>query len=239
MSEASNLLRLQEIDLELMKSKKTAEALPQRARVEAARAASKKVAGELTKIVGQRKDLEIEINDLAESKKFFSEKVTEIQEGTYNQDFRDAQEMEHNLSSLAKRLEKCDFETDRLIPQLETVERAEANARALADKLAREEAAQLESFKAAMAQITDQVKALAAERERIVAALPAQLVSAYEAARKRFGGLAVETLVGNRPSACRVTLQPSSFTDIRRSGAEVTTCPYCKRILVVSGEGEE
>lgn len=239
MSEASELLRLQEIDLELLRSRKTAEELPQRNRVEAARAASKKVAGELTKIVGQRKDLEIELNDLAESKRFFSEKVTEIQTGTYNQDFRSAQDMELNLSTLAKKLEKVDFDTDKLLPQLETVERAEANARALAEKLEREQAAQLESFKQAMAQITDQVKKLAAERERIVADLPAKLVADYEAARKRFGGVAVETLVGNRPSACRVALQPSSYTDIRRSGSEVTTCPYCKRILVVSNEGEE
>lgn len=236
MSEASALLRLQEIDLELMRAKKNAEALPQRQKVAAARAAAKKVAGELTKIVGQRKDLEIELADLEDSKKFFSEKVTEIQSGSYNQDFRSAQDMEFNLATLAKKLEKCDYDTEHLLPRLETVERAEKNARALADKLEREEAAQLASFKQAMDEITAQVKSLAAERERIVASLPGSLVTSYEAARKRFGGVAVETLVGNRPSACRVALQPSSFTDIRRSGAEVTTCPYCKRILVVSNK---
>lgn len=236
MSEASALLRLQEIDLELMRAKKNAEALPQRQKVAAARAAAKKVAGELTKIVGQRKDLEIELADLEDSKKFFSEKVTEIQSGSYNQDFRSAQDMEFNLATLAKKLEKCDYDTEHLLPRLETVERAEKNARALADKLEREEAAQLASFKQAMDKITAQVKSLAAERERIVASLPGSLVTSYEAARKRFGGVAVETLVGNRPSACRVALQPSSFTDIRRSGAEVTTCPYCKRILVVSNK---
>ncbi len=236
MSEASALLRLQEIDLELMRAKKNAEALPQRQKVAAARAAAKKVAGELTKIVGQRKDLEIELADLEDSKKFFSEKVTEIQSGSYDQDFRSAQDMEFNLATLAKKLEKCDYDTEHLLPRLETVERAEKNARALADKLEREEAAQLASFKQAMDEITAQVKSLAAERERIVASLPGSLVASYEAARKRFGGVAVETLVGNRPSACRVALQPSSFTDIRRSGSEVTTCPYCKRILVVSNE---
>ena len=226
MSEASELLRLQEIDLELMRTKKTAEALPQR----------QKVAGELTKIVGQRKDLEIELADLDDSKRFFSEKVTEIQDGTYNQDFRSAQDMEYNLATLAKKIEKCDYDTEHLLPRLETVERAEKNARALAEKLEREEAAQVASFKQAMDKITEQVKTLAFERERIVADLPASIVTSYEAARKRFGGVAVETLVGNRPSACRVALQPSSFTDIRRSGAEVTTCPYCKRILVVTNE---
>ena len=56
MSEATALLRLQEIDLELMRSKKVAQDLPQRAKVEAARAAVKKVMGELTKIIGQRKE---------------------------------------------------------------------------------------------------------------------------------------------------------------------------------------
>lgn len=236
MSEASELLRLQEIDLELMRTKKTAEALPQRQKVAAARAAAKKVAGELTKIVGQRKDLEIELADLDDSKRFFSEKVTEIQDGTYNQDFRSAQDMEYNLATLAKKIEKCDYDTEHLLPRLETVERAEKNARALAEKLEREEAAQVASFKQTMDKITEQVKALASERERIVADLPASIVTSYEAARKRFGGVAVETLVGNRPSACRVALQPSSFIDIRRSGAEVTTCPYCKRILVVANE---
>lgn len=236
MSEASELLRLQEIDLELMRTKKTAEALPQRQKVAAARAAAKKIAGELTKIVGQRKDLEIELADLDDSKRFFSEKVTEIQDGTYNQDFRSAQDMEYNLATLAKKIEKCDYDTEHLLPRLETVERAEKNARALAEKLEREEAAQVASFKQAMDKITEQVKALASEHERIVADLPASIVTSYEAARKRFGGVAVETLVGNRPSACRVALQPSSFTDIRRSGAEVTTCPYCKRILVVTNE---
>ena len=220
MSEASALLRLQEIDLELMRTKKTAEALPQRQKVAAARAAAKKVAGELTKIVGQRKDLEIELNELEDSKKFF----------------RSAQELDFTLSTLAKKIEKCDYDTEHLLPRLETAERAEKNARALADRLEKEEAAQVASFKEAMEQITSRVKSLAAERERIVASLPATLVASYEAARKRFGGVAVETLDGNRPSACRVALQPSSFTDIRRSGAEVTTCPYCKRILVVATE---
>ena len=236
MSEASELLRLQEIDLELMRSKKTAEALPQRQKVAAARAASKKVAGELTKIVGQRKDLEIELADLKEAKEFFSGKMAEIQDGTYNQDFRSAQDMEHNLASLAKKIEKCDYDTEHLLPRLETVERAEKNARALADKLQREQDAQVASFTQEMEKITAGVKALAAERERIVASLPSQLVATYEAARKRFGGVAVETLTGNRPSACRVALQPSSFTEIRRSGNEITTCPYCKRMLVVTNE---
>lgn len=236
MSEQTALLRLQEIDLELMRSKKVASELPQRAKVQAARAAAKKVAGELTKIVGQRKDVEIELAELESNKKFLESKVTEVQTAVANGTYHDAQSFEAALSMLAKKLEKIGFDTDRYLEQLETVERAEKNARALADKIAAEEQAQTDSFKADMDTIKADVEKLAAERKEILGQISASNLKAYEAAKERFGGIAVETLVGNRPSVCRVALQPSSYTDIRRTGAQITTCPYCKRMLVVAQE---
>lgn len=236
MSEQTALLRLQEIDLELMRSKKVASELPQRAKVQAARAAAKKVAGELTKIVGQRKDVEIELAELESNKKFLESKVTEVQTAVANGTYHDAQSFEAALSMLAKKLEKIGFDTDRYLEQLETVERAEKNARALADKIAAEEQAQTDSFKADMDTIKADVEKLAAERKEILGQISASNLKAYEAAKERFGGIAVETLVGNRPSVCRVALQPSSYTDIKRTGAQITTCPYCKRMLVVAQE---
>lgn len=236
MSEQTALLRLQEIDLELMRSKKVASELPQRAKVQAARAAAKKVAGELTKIVGQRKDVEIELAELESNKKFLESKVTEVQTAVANGTYHDAQSFEAALSMLAKKLEKIGFDSDRYLEQLETVERAEKNARALADKIAAEEQAQTDSFKADMDTIKADVEKLAAERKDILGQISAANLKAYEAAKERFGGIAVETLVGNRPSVCRVALQPSSYTDIRRTGAQITTCPYCKRMLVVAQE---
>ncbi len=236
MSEQTALLRLQEIDLELMRSKKVASELPQRAKVQAARAAAKKVASELTKIVGQRKDVEIELAELESNKKFLESKVTEVQTAVANGTYHDAQSFEAALSMLAKKLEKIGFDSDRYLEQLETVERAEKNARALADKIAAEEQAQTDSFKADMDTIKADVEKLAAERKEILEQISAANLKAYEAAKERFGGIAVETLVGNRPSVCRVALQPSSYTDIRRTGAQITTCPYCKRMLVVAQE---
>lgn len=236
MSEQTALLRLQEIDLELMRSKKVASELPQRAKVQAARAAAKKVAGELTKIVGQRKDVEIELSELESNKKFLESKVTEVQTAVANGTYHDAQSFEAALSMLAKKLEKIEFDSERYLEQLETVERAEKNARALADKIAAEEQAQTDSFKADMDTIKSDVEKLAAERKEILEQVSATNLKAYEAAKERFGGIAVETLVGNRPSVCRVALQPSSYTDIRRTGAQITTCPYCKRMLVVAQE---
>ncbi len=236
MSEQTALLRLQEIDLELMRTKKVASELPQRAKVQAARAAAKKVSAELTKIVGQRKDVEIELAELESNKKYLESKVTEVQTAVANGTYHDAQSFEAALSMLAKKLEKIAFDSDRYLEKLETVERAEKNARDLADKIAAEEQAQTDSFKADMDTIKSDVEKLAAERTEVLAQISAANLKAYEAAKERFGGIAVESLTGNRPSVCRVALQPSSYTDIRRTGAQITTCPYCKRMLIVSQE---
>ncbi len=236
MSEQTALLRLQEIDLELMRTKKVASELPQRAKVQAARAAAKKVSAELTKIVGQRKDVEIELAELESNKKYLESKVTEVQTAVANGTYHDAQSFEAALSMLAKKLEKIAFDSDRYLEKLETVERAEKNARDLADKIAAEEQAQTDSFKADMDTIKADVEKLAAERTEVLAQISAANLKAYEAAKERFGGIAVESLTGNRPSVCRVALQPSSYTDIRRTGAQITTCPYCKRMLIVSQE---
>ena len=237
LSEATALLRLQEIDLTLLRQRKVADELPQRAKILAARQAAKKVSSELSNISFERKDLEIDINDLGERKTMLEGKVEEVHAGSGDgSDYRSVQDAELSLSTLAKKLEKVDYDTERALERLEKVEVAEKNAKALLERISAEEASLTAAYKQAIADIETLVKKLAAERAHIVSSLPKERVDAYEKARKRFGGLAVETLEGNRPSACRVALQPSSYADIRRSGSDVTTSPYCHRILVVSKE---
>lgn len=239
MSQASDLLRLQDIDLALIRCRAAVAELPQRARLAAARAAAKRVSGELTKIMGRRKDVEIELADLEQARADYVAKVDEAQARADEAGgYRDATGVEAQLSNLAKRIEKADFETERLLAELETVEKAERNASELREKLDAQRAELEASLESDVKRLKDEAQALLAERSELTGRMEQPLLSGYERAAKRFGGVAVETLSGNRPSACRVVLQPSSFTDIRR-GPAITTCPYCKRILVVSDEGGE
>jgi len=62
--------------------------------------------------------------------------------------------------------------------------------------------------------------------------LSEEVLATYDAAVKRFGGLAVESLSSNVPSTCRVKLQPAIFQKLQR-GPRITECPYCHRMLVV------
>ena len=237
MSEATALVRLQEIDLALHRHKKAAEELPQRSQVAASRAAEKKVASKLTHLLGQRKDAEMDLGELEERKAMLEAKVDEVQsEAANGADYHATQGLDAQLSSLAKKLEKVSFDTDCTFERLEALEQSEREAQTLAERLCTQERAQTDAWRSAAAGITQQVKILSAERESVVAQISPALIERYEKAKKRFGGVAVETLNGNRPSACRVTLQPSSFADIMHSANEITTCPYCKRILVVFKE---
>lgn len=236
MTRTEALVRLQEVDLELLRRDRALAALPQRAKIREIRAAAKKLASELTKVVGARKDAEMELAENGEQHDKMAGLVDQVQADAAEgpQDFRAARDLEQQLTHLAKRLEKLEFERREIEARLTKLRATEDNARSVAERLSREGHAQAEAYARDSSGITAEVERLKAERERLVASLDDALVARYEAARERFGGLAVETLTGNRPSVCRVTLQPSAFADIRRSGDEICECPYCHRILVTS-----
>lgn len=233
MTEPEALVRLQEIDLSLIRCRNTIAALPQRKKILAVRAARKKIATEVTHIVGQRKDLEMEIEDNGKERASFEAKVEEAQveaaEGS--SEFRHAKDLEERLSLYAKRLEKLSYEDDQLTDELEKIEHAERNAHDLDARLVEQEAALTEAFRSDAGSIQEEVDQLEAERAQVGADLTPELVARYDKACKRFSGIAVEHLEGNKPSACRVTLQPSQFSDLAH-GPVITECPYCHRILV-------
>ena len=243
MKETEALLGLQKIDLELMRYAKTLRAMPQTKKIDAAKLARKKIASQLAKIVGQRKDCEMEIEDNEAEHQRMADKTAEIQaayeggQATY----REVQDLERNLTSLAKHREKLEFSHRELVAKLDKLKLAENTAHAVDDRLQEEVAALEESFRQDTADIAAKVAELKQEREHCLRNMSDSVKADYEAAFKRFGGLAVESLNGNVPSICHVQLQPSQFGDIKK-GPEITECPYCHRMLVTAdmfGDGDE
>lgn len=106
MNDYEALLRLQQIDLELMRDSRRLKAMPQQKRIQAADAAKRKVAGELTKIVGQRKDAELELQDAEADHEHLMQKTDEVKALAQEGDYRQASSIEQQLTSLAKKMEK-------------------------------------------------------------------------------------------------------------------------------------
>ena len=239
MTEATALLSLQDLDIRLLKCASTLAAMPQRARLRTIDLARRKVSSELTGIVGQRKDAELEIADIRENLAHYHAKTAEVQaaadEGQHTH--REIRDFEQQLTSLAKRIEKCEFALGPAQERLERLARAERNARLTAERLDSERDATQASLDADSKSLRAEIVDLTRQRERAAEQVSEAHLAAYEVARKRFKGLAVERLTGNVPSVCRVKLQPSSFHDLAH-GDEITECPYCHRILITSEEVE-
>ena len=237
MSESTTLLELQEIDLKLLKGASTLSAMPQAKRLKTIELATKKVRSELTSIVGQRKDLEMEIAETTAALEHYHAKTAEVRAAAESGEHthREVRDIDQQLSSLAKHIEKAEYSLPPLREKLERLRLAERNARLMQQRIEEERAATEASLKDESASLRSEIVELTRERERVATQLEAGLLEHYESARKRFKGLAVERLVGNVPSVCRVKLQPSLFHDLAQ-GEEITECPYCHRILVTSEE---
>lgn len=240
MTVADTLVRLQEVDLELLKHASTLSAMPQRKRLQTIELAVRKVSSELKGIVGQRKDAETEVADAEEALAHYREKTVEVQAAADagEHTHREIRDFEQQLTSLAKRIEKSEYTLRPLRERLERLERAERNARATAERLEGERAATESALAEASSTLRSDIVRLSHERDELAGRLEPALLERYEAARRRFKGLAVERLRGNVPSVCRVKLQPSSFHDLAQ-GDEITECPYCHRILITSEEGQQ
>ncbi len=233
MKETDALVRVQEIDLALMRHARTLSGMPQVKKAETVVAARKKLASQLSKVVGQRKDVEMDLQENETSYMRLNEVAEEVQakfdSGTAG--YREIADLESQLTSLAKRIEKREFTHKELESRLAKIKATESDMREMDARLVAEGEALMKSYMDQTAEITRDVERLKQERAEIVEYIEPQTLERYQAAVKRFGGLAVETLRGSMPSVCRVTIAPSNFSDIRR-GPSITECPYCHRLLV-------
>lgn len=238
MSNGENLLSLQDIDIELSRLKGELAELPELKSLAKKRRALATAKEELLKVTAQRKDVETDLEDLAAEEADYRSRVDAAQaKAGDSSDYRQVQELEIELTNLAKWLDKVAFDQKERTERLNELTAREEQGRAFIRKL---EASILKSGEAARAAATDIQTAISENerrRETVARKLPDALKQAYEMASKKFRGLGVERLQGNVPSLCRMTLTEASIDEVHRASG-VTTCPYCHRILVVEG-GED
>lgn len=238
MSNGESLLRLQEIDIEIGRLKGELAALPELKSLAKKRRALASAREELLKVTAQRKDVETDLEDLAAEEADYRARVDEAQARSGgSSDYRQVQDLEIELTNLAKWLDKVAFDQKDRSAKLAELTAREEQGRSFIEKL---EASILKGGEAARSAATDIQASIEEDerrRETVYAKLPDDLKRDYEEASKRFKGLGVERLKGSVPSLCRMTLTEASLDAVRRTEG-VTTCPYCHRILVVE-TGEE
>lgn len=233
MSLGSDLIKLQETDLELAKLGKQLGSLPIIDELAKKRAALTKLRAEATRLLAVRKDAQIAVDDLDEGERACHEAAAAQARPVDPSDYRAMRDLEEELSNLAKRLERIEFDRPEA---REALAAAEERERKLADYIKRFEAAIVEDTRSARDQasaIQAEIDELSLRRSHLFGRLPKDVQGLYERSSKRFKGLCVERIQGNVPTVCRTALQPASM-DALRHATDYAECPYCHRIIVVN-----
>lgn len=236
MSMGSDLLKLQETDLELERERIALNNLPLIAELAKKRSAHAKLKAEATRLLAARKDVQIALDDLNEAERACHEAVEAARTRPIDaSDHRALLDLEEELSLIAKRLDKIEFDRPSARQALALAREREQK---LSDYIARFEASIIEDTKAARSQAADlqsSIDELIRRREHLLGRLPEDVRDLYERGLSRFKGLAVERIEGNVPTVCRTALQPASM-DALRHARDIAECPYCHRIIVLDCE---
>ena len=146
---------------------------------------------------------------------------------------KDAQGIEHELTSLAKRKSELEDTELGIMEDLETV-RAELSEAEKAKAAAEQELTRLRSALATDTAGLDSVRAeLSSKRSALVGLVEPELVAAYQ--RKADRNVAVGKLVGRECGACRLSITATNLEEILALPAdEIAECPNCQAYLVRS-----
>lgn len=231
------LLDLQEIDTKLQQLSRRAAKLPERDRVETLTSRRAELRRRRAEQFGAVEDGRLELARTEADVGVVEARIARDAERLRTTaSAKDVAALEQELESLARR--KSDLE-DIELTVMETLEQREADLAAtdaelaaLADALDEATA----SRDAALAQIERERAHAGANRQRVTARLPADLLALYEKQRERYGAGASH-LRGGVSSASGVALAETDMMKIRAAAPDdVILCPDSNAILVRTAE---
>ena len=146
---------------------------------------------------------------------------------------KDAQGIEHELTTLAKRKSELEDAELGIMEVLETV-RAQLAETENAKSAAEQELAELRSALESNTSALESARAdLSAKRGALVGLIDPELAAAYQ--RKADRNVAVGKLVGRECGACRLSITATNLEEIVALPAdEIAECPNCQAYLVRS-----
>ncbi|MGH3692197.1 MAG: zinc ribbon domain-containing protein [Microbacterium sp.] len=191
---------------------------------------------ELTTLAGTRDDVRTELKRL--------ESDVAVVEARRNRDAerlaastnsKDAQALEHELASLARRQSDLEDAELDVMGRLEEAEAALAAQQALLDTTTAEGSALTAQAKADVAAATELGAQLARDRAAVAESVSPQLLAEY--ARRATNSAGAALLTRGTCEGCRILLPSTDLNDIRRAADDlVVSCPECGCILVRTEE---
>lgn len=236
-NDLATLLKLQEDDLDLLRSKKKLDELPQRKMILALREKKAAIDKKQTQVAEMKKGIEQELARINDEDERLVAKQKDVQEkiDLAKGDYRTVEAYSKELSGIAKRRNTLEANKEPLNKKVAEIEQVLAQALGALEKVAKQEAEVVASFKKEGGALNNHIARLQASRDAAYASLDESLADMYEKKLERLGGVAVARLSGDLCSVCRNTLEEGKLLRVKGE-APLSECPYCKRMLVVDDD---
>ena len=239
MTQAGSLLELQALDLEVLRSNKKLEELPEKHAILAARAKLREVTtlhGKADLLVHKLgSDLKAHQDEIEMLTVKIAAEQAKVMETT---DHRAVTSITREMDGLKRRRDKLEMESLQI---MERVDKAKAQTSMIDEALVQlnaKEAALVAQFKEVGGELQKHIAQTEAKRAKLAKSLPDELVRRYEAARESKGGVGVGELDGDACTACRMVLPAERVRELA-NGPAIGTCPQCRRLIVVHPNGSD
>jgi len=231
--ELSQLISLQDVDVEIKRLKSEIDSLPaRREQLEGQFAAENKEFLDLKQQAddaqSKKRNLEDELNiEQEQLDKFKADLMKATNEREYSTAVREIDVAKKAISAL---------ETD-VLKLMEQIEKLDAQVNERAPEIEAKRVAldgQLAEYEALAKSDHEKLAKLLTERTPLLETLSPDTRSTYDRMSKIKSGLALSEALDYKCLACRMTIRPQVFNDIRR-GETLITCENCGRILFFRG----
>jgi predicted nucleic acid-binding Zn-ribbon protein len=234
LQDQKSLLELAQLDIDLVRNSSEKAKLLASTEIEAASSLALSLSDQLIDARNLVGDLELELkrseNDLELVETRISKDRDRLQTTS---SAKDAQGIEHELTSLAKRKSELEDLELAVMEQLEKV-RAELESATKSKQSAETDLSSLRQTLATNITALDSERArLIGNREKLIATLDPELAVVYQ--RKAERGSSVGRLVGRECGACRLSITATNLDEILALASDqVAECPNCQAFLVRS-----
>ena len=228
------LVELQQIDLEIIKTKKKRSELPQRTQLANLKAKHDAFTAKRDQVVALQEKTTADMDAVEAEDTMLAEKQQRAQEliDAAGSDYRSIESHSKELSGFAKRRDTLSGKIDVLTAQIEKINGILAQLDQGIAVVEREQKSVRDTFLAQDRELEGIINELDEKRSGIVSGLPADIVALYERTAQKTGGVALGRLVDDTCGVCRSVIEGGRLIELK-AAAPLGVCPSCKRLLVI------
>ena len=234
LNDQKQLLALAALDVELARISNSRKQAQAEAELEAASAETLRLSDLLIDARNAVGELEMELDRAEADLELVANRINKDKQLlSSTSSAKDAQGIEHELSTLATRRSELEDTQLQIMELLEKAQKTHDELR-LSKQAADETLATLQALiSSELAELAAQAEKILAERKTLLSGIDQELAAAYE--RKFSRGVAAGRLSGRDCGACRLSITATSFEELTAlPSEELAECPNCQAFLVRS-----